>query len=370
MPWRTQTVKEQRIELVTLARKPGANISELARRFGVSRKTIYKWLNRDDMDDRSCRPKNSPKRTPQAQEARILAARDDHPAWGARKIAHVLSRDSGIVLASSTVNSILRRNGRISPEASRAATPWQRFEHPFPNDLWQMDFKGYFSTSHEGRCHPLTILDDHSRYNLCLDAQGNERHESVQVALLRVFGRYGLPKCINTDNGSPWGNGGQGPLTRLGVWLIRLGIHVSHSRPHHPQTNGKDERFHRTLKAEVIDRYDFIDLVDVQRRFDAWRHIYNHERPHQALGMATPSERYQPSTRSLPVQLPPVEYPGDNFVRKVQQGGWVSFQGKALRTSKALVGQPVALRPVVGEDGVFALYFCHQFVEEFDLRNA
>ena len=192
----------------------------------------------------------------------------------------------------------------------------------------------------------------------------------MQAALLRVFERYGLPKCINTDNGSPWGNGGQGPLTRLGVWLIRLGIHISHSRPHHPQTNGKDERFHRTLKAEVIDHYDFIDLLDVQGRFDAWRHIYNHERPHQALGMATPSERYQPSTRSLPVQLPPVEYPGDDFVRKVQQGGWVSFQGKALRTSKALAGQPVALRPVVGEDGVFALYFCHQFVEEFDLRNA
>ena len=203
MPWRTQTVKEQRIELVTLARKPGANISELARRFGVSRKTIYKWLNRDDMDDRSRRPKSSPKRTPQAQEARILATRDDHPTWGARKIAHVLSRDSGIVLALSTVNSILRRNGRISPEASRTATAWQRFEHPFPNDLWQMDFKGYFSTSHEGRCHPLTILDDHSRYNLCLDAQGNERHESVRAALLRVFERYGLPKCINTDNGAP-----------------------------------------------------------------------------------------------------------------------------------------------------------------------
>ena len=188
MPWRTQTVKEQRIELVTSARKPGANISELARRSGVSRKTIYKWRNRDDMDDRSRRPKSSPKRTPQAQEARILATRDDHPAWGARKIAHVLSRDSGIVLVPGTVNSILCRNGRLSPEVSHAATPWQCFGHPFPHDLWQMDFKGYFSTSHEGCCHPLAIRP--FALHLCLDAQGNGRHESVQVALLRVFGRY------------------------------------------------------------------------------------------------------------------------------------------------------------------------------------
>ena len=193
MPWRTQTVKEQRIELVTLARKPGANISELARRFGVSRKTIYKWLNRDDMDDRSRRPKSSPKRTPQAQEARILATRDDHPAWGARKIAHVLSRDSGIVLASSTVNSTLRRNGRISPEASRAATAWQRFEHPFPNDLWQMDFKGYFSTSHEGHCHPLTILNDHSRYNT--SALTRRATNATRACRRRSYGCSGAMAC-------------------------------------------------------------------------------------------------------------------------------------------------------------------------------
>lgn len=136
-------------------------------------------------------PQKQPQARSAAQEARILVVRDDHPAWGARKIAQVLSRDSGIVLAPSTVNSILRRNGRISVEASRAATPWLRFGHPHPNDLWQMDFKGYFSTSNEGRCHRLTILDDHSRYSLCIAAQGNERHESVQAAPLRVFERYG-----------------------------------------------------------------------------------------------------------------------------------------------------------------------------------
>ena len=142
------------------------------------------------MDDRSHRPKAAPSAPPQTQEARILATRDDHPAWGARKIAHVLSRDSGIVLAPGTVNSILCRNGRLSPEASRAATAWQRFGHLFPNDLWQMDFKGYFSTSHGGALPPA----DHPRrpftLHPCLDAQGNERHENVRAALLRVFGRY------------------------------------------------------------------------------------------------------------------------------------------------------------------------------------
>ncbi|MDR2450377.1 MAG: integrase core domain-containing protein, partial [Candidatus Accumulibacter sp.] len=150
--------------------------------------------------------------------------------------------------------------------------------------------------------------------------------------------------------------------------LIRLGILLTHSRPLHPQTNGKDERFHRTLKAEVLAHRHFETLAQAQAQFDHWRGVYNHERPHEALSMQTPTQRYAPSPRSLPGALPPIEYGPDDLVRKVQQGGWISFKGRPLRVSKALVGQPVALRPCIEADGLYKLYFCHHHFHSFDLR--
>ena len=357
----------QREEFVSLARQPEANISELARRFQISRKTAYKWLNRPAMTDLPRRPHYSPTRTPPEIEAMVLAVRDKHPAWGGRKIAHVLLRDQHIKLAASTITAVLHRHGRITPQASEAATPWQRFEHPHPNALWQMDFKGHFATA-TGRCHPLTVLDDHSRFNIVLQALGDQRRVSVQSALQAAFERFGLPERINTDNGAPWGSAGLGGPTQLAVWLIRLGMRLGYSRAFHPQTNGKDERFHRTLKAEVLAVHTFADLPDVQKQFVRWRHLYNHERPHQALGMNTPASRYRPSLRSLPRQLPAIEYlPGD-LVRRVQQGGWLSLHGRAIKVSKALAGQPVACRASCEVDGVFDLYFCHQKIGQADLR--
>ena len=368
MPWSPMTVTDQRQEFVTLARQPGANISELSRRFQISRKTAYKWLGRQDMGDQSRRPLRSPARTEQRLEQAALAIRDEHPAWGARKIAHVLKRDQHIDLAPSTVNTILRRHGRISAQASEAAQRWQRFEHPQPNALWQMDFKGHFAM-HTGRCHPLTVLDDHSRFAIVLRALPNERRTSVQAVLQHAFERFGLPDRINTDNGAPWGCSAQEGLTRLAVWLIRLGVGLSYSSPAHPQTNGKDERFHRTFKAEVLNVHSFADLEQAQQRFDAWRHTYNHHRPHQALEMATPASRYCASLRSMPAQLPDIEYPSGDHVRKVQQGGWISFEGRDIRLSKALAGSAVALRATGEHDGTFDVYFCHQRVDFVDLRN-
>ena len=370
MPWRALTVNQQRQEFLALAQKPSRNLSELCRRFGISRKTAYKWLARDTTEDQSRRPKNSPKRSNATLEAQVLAVRDAHPAWGGRKIAHVLMRDQQLAIAPSTVTSILHRHNRISPQASEAATPWQRFEHPWPNALWQMDFKGHFGLTDNSRCHPLTVLDDHSRYNIILQALPNERREGVQEALSRAFEQFGLPERINTDNGAPWGNSGQGGLTALEVWLIRLGIRLSHSRPHHPQTNGKEERFHRSLKAEVIDRHSFCDMTQVQQQFDRWRYCYNHERPHEALGLATPAKRYRISPRAMPRELPPIEYPDGDVVRKVQQGGWISLHNVEIRTSTALTGQPVGCRPVADCDGAFGLYFCHQKIGEFCLSGA
>jgi transposase InsO family protein len=349
-------VKDLREELIRLARQPEANVSELCRRFGISRKTGYKWLGREDGQDRSRRPKTSPGRTAADVEAHVLAIRHEHPAWGARKIACVLLRDHGIELATSTANSVLRRHGLIQPEASRAATAWQRFEHEAPNALWQIDFKGHFQMR-SGRCHPLTVLDDHSRFNIVLQALGNEQRESVQPALQAAFERYGLPERINSDNGPPWGTSMDGAITGLGVWLIRLGVQLSHSRPLHPQTNGKDERFHRTLAAEVLRERVFDDLQDVQRAFTPWRNDYNLKRPHEAIGMQTPADRYQPSPRQMPSVLPAIEYRSDDLVRRVGDGGCISYKDHFFRVGKALRGEYVALRRRPNEADAFDVYF-------------
>jgi transposase InsO family protein len=360
---------DQREEFVRLARQPDANVSELCRRFQISRKTGYKWLGREGCQDNSRRPLNSPRRTDAALEARVIEIRERHPAWGARKIAHVLQRDEQVLLAPSTVNSVLRRHGRITEQASQAATPWQRFEHAEPNALWQIDFKGHFATAAQ-RCHALTVLDDHSRFNVVLHALGDERRESVQPVLQRAFERYGLPERINADNGPPWGNKGQPGLTGLAVWLIRLGVRLSYSTPLHPQTNGKDERFHRTMKAEVLARHQFRDLHDAHKHLAKWRHIYNFERPHEALQMHTPASRYRPSLRTMPPQLPPIEYAQGDLVRKVQKNGWIFLYGQHIRLSKALVGQPVACSPLADRDGEFAVFFCHQKVDEISLKES
>jgi len=369
LPWSEVTVRDQRQEFVRLASQADANVSELCRRFGISRKTGYKWLSRDDLADRSRRPHSSPSRTGAELQAKVLAIRAEHPAWGGRKIAHVLARDEGVQLAPSTANSVLRRQGLISPAASRAATTWQRFEHEAPNALWQIDFKGHFATD-TARCHPLTVLDDHSRFNVVLQALDNERREPVQRVLHRAFERYGLPERINADNGPPWGAPMQGALTALGVWLIRLGVRLSHSRPAHPQTNGKDERFHRTMHAEVLLGRRFRDLDDAQRHFSRWRHVYNFERPHEAIGMHTPASRYAASPRSMPAKLPEVQYGPDDVVRRVGDGGRISIRGHKLRVGKALIGQDVALRPRLDRDGAFEVYFCHHKLDAIELDQA
>jgi transposase InsO family protein len=372
MPWREVSVMELRGEFVMLASHPDANVSALCRRFGISRKTGYKWLGRAaceaaDLSDRSRRPRSSPDRTPAAMEALVLAVRADHPRWGGRKIARRL-RDLGHadVPAPSTVTAILRRHG-VALEPPGAATAFRRFERAWPNELWQMDFKGHFALA-RGRCHPLTVLDDCSRFNLCLAACGDERGETVRGHLRTAFRRYGLPQWIITDNGSPWGDGPGTPYTPLGVWLMRLGIGISHSRPYHPQTLGKDERFHRTLKAELLGGPPFDDLQRCQRAFDGWRLVYNCQRPHEALDMNVPAVRYLPSSRPFPETLPSIEYAPDHLVRRVQQQGWISFRGTPFRLPKAFAGYPVGLVPT-DTDGTWNVIFASRHIAVINLKD-
>jgi transposase InsO family protein len=299
----------------------------------------------------------------------ILQLRDEHPAWGGRKLRRRL-QDLGHqdVPAASTVSGILLRHGRISEEASRKSQAFIRFEKAAPNDLWGMDFKGHFPLSSGGRCHPLTILDDHSRYSIGLRALDNERGESVQTELTGVFRRYGLPAAMLMDNGPPWGDTHcEGSPSWLSVWLMELGIRVLHTRPAHPQTNGKDERFHRTLKLEVLQGNSFCDVRQAQDRFDPFRECYNHQRPHQALEMNVPASRYQASQRSFPETIAEWEYAPDVTVRKVDQTtGAISWQGQRWKIGRALKGRLVGIRATT-TDGQFDVYFRNTKIKTIDL---
>jgi transposase InsO family protein len=370
MPWREVLVMDQRREFVELATQEGANRRELCRRFGISPEVGYKWLRRwlanEELADRSRCPHARPRRTDREIEARILAVRDAHPAWGARKIACCLERGGIHPPALSTVHEILRRHGRItSPIGS--SSHYQRFEKPAPNLLWQMDFKGWVPLANGTRCHPLTVVDDHSRYSTCLAACANEQSNTVQGRLETAFRHHGLPDAIFVDNGSPWGDASGARWTRLGVWLIKVGIELLHSRPYHPQSRGKNERFHRTLNAEVFALRRFRDLADVQRAFDQWRTVYNFERPHEALGQEVPATRYRPSPRSMPERLPQVEYDEHEIVRTVPTTkDYVRFKGRWWKVPRAFRGERVAIRPL-NVDGQYGIFFAAHQIASIDL---
>jgi transposase InsO family protein len=373
MGWKEVTFMSQRIEFITLSLGKDTNFSKLCRRFGISRKTGYKFKRRylkeglEGLRDRSRRPRSSPSKTDKSVEAMLLKLREKHATWGARKLKRRLEDLGHKELPSpSTITAILKRNDRITTAESEKHTAWKRFEAERPNDLWQMDFKGHFEANN-GRCYPLTILDDYSRYALSLKACKNERRETVEIPLKETFCTYGLPYQMLMDNGPPWGNDSINRYTRLTVWLIRLGVRIIHSRPRHPQTLGKDERFHRTLKAEVIMGCLGKTLQNCQHLFDKWRLVYNTQRPHEALKMEVPAKRYVISNRAFNENLPPIEYGPDDHVRKVFDKGEISFRGNIFRVSKAFIGQPVAIRPM-NRDGRFEVFFCHQKIAQINLK--
>ena len=376
MTWKTVDTMMLRHEFIALALQEGANRRELCRRFGISPKTAYKWLHRfalegqEGLQDRSRRPQSISLQTCAEIERAVVALRQAHPTWGGRKIHHRLL-DLGHVIAPapSTISHILHRNGLINPTSSTGHVPWHRFEHEQPNALWQIDFKGNFPTL-KAMCYPLTVLDDHSRFNLVLQACVRPNSAEVQKHLINAFKRYGMPVRFNADNGAPWGSPREPAhgITPLTIWLIRLGIRVSHSRPAHPQTNGKEERFHRTLKADVLQGCHFTDLVQVQGAFDRWRTVYNMERPHEGIQMATPITRYRSSPLPYSEVLAPIEYETGTLVLKVGWNGVITFGKRMINVPKALQGYTIAVKPANDEDGVHDLYFCHQRFMQIDLN--
>jgi transposase InsO family protein len=357
MPWEVQPVPELRLALVHAVRSAGLSAADAARHFGVSRKTAFKWLARHDaepdrpLDDRSRRPHRSPGRTPDDVERLVLAARDRW-GWGPRKLRAVLARDGAPVPPVRTIAAILARHGRTRPAAAAPGPPPQRFEHAAPNDLWQLDFKGPLEVA---RCKvmPLSVLDDHSRYLLALRPCTDMTFATVQAVLWDVFGDVGLPARLLCDNAfSTAKNSGVG-LTRFEGWLIRLGIRPAHGRPYHPQTQGKVERFHGTLEAELWPHVRRDALEHFAADLEAYRPVYNAVRPHEALGDEPPVTRWRPSPRRRPERVPEASYPAGSVVRRVGQVGEVRYRGARILVGRGLAGEPVRVEERGGQVEVF-----------------
>lgn len=364
----------QRHDFVVLATQSPITLSELCRRYRVSRKTAYKWIARyraggsAALADRSRRPLRSPRQAAGTVAEQVIALRRE-TGWGGRKLRRRLL-DLGVreVPAASTCTEILRRADLLGQE--RVYGPMRRFERSLPNALWQSDFKGHFATQAGPRCHPLTMLDDHSRFNLVLEACDNERTETVQAAFTAAFERYGLPDAILCDNGSPWGNVADGTgHTQLSVWLLRLGVRMLHGRPRHPQTQGKEERFHRSFGRECLRRHTWRDLTHCAEQFAQYRHRYNHERPHDALDQDTPASRYRPSVRAMPRHLQVPEYSAAMQVRVVRSKGVITFGNQTWHIGNAFASLPIGLRPSPQADGQWEVYFAHFCLGYLDLRE-
>lgn len=375
MPWKEATIMSEKERFIKNALKKERPFKELCAEFKISRETGYKLLNRykksglKGLESKSRAPHHSPFKTERALEERILKVRANYPTWGGRKIySHLLTEGATDLPAPSTISDILKRNGYISEEESLKRQALGRFEREHANELWQMDFKGKFQLATKQSCFPLTIIDDHSRFSPCIKTCANEQYLTVKERLIEVFEQYGLPKQFNVDNGNPWGNSQLLKHTQLTVWLMRLGIRVTHSRPRHPQTNGKLERFHRTLKKDVLSQNVINDFEHAQFLFDEWRDIYNYQRPHQAIDMLVPANRYKPSQRSMPSTLVPIEYSDDALVRAVRGNGRVSYKGNEYLVGEAFVGNKVELKlNPLGEE--FDVYFDQFKIYTYNLKT-
>lgn len=377
MPWMEMDVPGQREIVVALAQNPDVNVTELTQRLGVSRKTIYKWKARagqhsDSLDvhwsrDHSRRPKSCPWQSGPQTEQLVVDLRQEHPCWGPRKLRKLMeARSAERVPSVSTIAAILKRRSLIDREQTLCHKAYTRFERSEPNALWQMDFKGAFAVG-SGRCHPLTVVDDHSRYGLGVKALGGESGQETRPALIEIFRTYGLPECMLLDNGSCWGRV-ESLYTAFTAWLLRLGIRVIYARPYHPQTKGKNERFNRTLKAEAISGRYYSTLAQWQKQFDDFLRTYNTIRPHEALGLAVPASRYLVSSRAFPEHLEPIEYLADDVIRKVGPAGYLSLNKQRFQVGRAFTGEAVAIRPT-RIDGVHEVYYCYQRIAVIDQRD-
>lgn len=349
MPWLETNVANQRIQFVMAMQQTGAKLARVCRVFHISRTTGYKWLARDAdahsvaaLADRSRRPHGSPRRTATATTKRVIALREEY-GWGGEKLRVLLAAE-GIAIAARTVDRIIEREGltRLDTAPAPALT---RFERPAANDLWQMDAKGHYPLRPQGRCHALSILDDHSRYAVGLAALPALETGAVQRTLTACFERYGVPTAMLMDHGVPWWSAtNEGGLTTLSVFLLKQGIRLLYGRVRHPQTQGKVERFHRTLGERLRWWGIPTDLAGFTSAFATFRQEYNDLRPHQSLAMQPPASRFASSGRAYARQPPAWDYPPGSDVRRVNRQGMLTYGTQRFFISQALADEHVACR--------------------------
>ena len=372
MAWMESRVSDQRMRFIEELRTGDASMAELCRKYDISRKTGYKWLARwledgsGGLADRSRAPLTHPNEVPAERVAAILAARDDR-GWGPKKLRVLLMREHPRIVwpSISTLEQILKDHGRVIPRKKRRRVPPQSqpLDHcDGANSVWCCDFKGHFATG-KVRCYPLTITDAFSRFLLRCQGLQQSDYESVRPVFEWAFREYGLPGTIRSDNGVPFASRAVAGLSRLSIWWIKLGIKPERIEPGHPEQNGRHERMHLTLKQQTASP-PAGTFGKQQRRFDVFRQEYNHERPHEALGMGTPASKYAPSSRVYPSGEPQVSYPDGWQLRKVQCAGDFYWKRQPVFLSEVLHGETIGLEPV--DERYWRMYFGPSWLGVFD----
>lgn len=378
MPWTETFVMDQRVDFITRSLAKSANFEALCREFGISRKTGYKWRERffseglSGLRDHSRRPKRTPTEVDEAMVCEAIKFKLAHREWGARKIRAVLAKvRPGVDLPSeSSFKRIFDRAGLVEHRRRRRTqSQGERLQTPVraerPNQVWTIDFKGWWYTLDRHRFEPLTVRDDYSRYVLCAQALPDARTETVQAQMTRVFERHGLPEVIRSDNGSPFAarNSPLG-LSRLSAWWLTLGVNLDRIEPGRPDQNGGHERMHRDM-AIAVERRAAADLISQQAELDVWRQTFNEERPHEALGMRVPNDVYARSPRRFDPSQVKLEYPSGYDVRKVSHVGGIKIQRRAINVSVALRGYDIGLEPVKANH--YMVWFCRTLLGELDV---
>src|SRR5262245_17388340 len=366
MAWKATDVMDQKMAFALRAVRDVERFQQLCEEYGISRKTGYKWKKRflqqglEGLQDLSRKPNSSPTGLSEDVVCRIVALKQAHPSWGARKLREVLGRASGeqAVPSESSFKRVLEKAGLVQKRRRRSQNETGRLQLRVkaerPNQVWTIDFKGWWRTRDRGRFEPLTIRDDFSRFILCARSLESTETSAVKEQMERLFGEYGLPEIIRSDNGAPFAapNSPYG-LTRLSAWWLALGIDLDRIRPGHPQENGSHERMHRDMGE--LERSAAATPREQQAVLDVWRKTFNEERPHEALGMRIPMEVYQRSARDYDPTAVELSYPTGYLQRRVGRSGQLKIDDTRIGVSVALAGYDVGLESVAA--GPYAVWF-------------